>query len=144
MTTIDSFTGEYAFLSNFYSFPFKYNGLVYATSEHAYQQAKTVNPIERQRVRDAATAGGAKKVGRFVTLRPDWDTKWKYVEMMRILLAKFESSWMIGKLQETSGAILVEGNTWHDNVWGVCWCDKCGRNGKNMLGIMLMLIRDAL
>ena len=39
--TISSFTGEYAFLSNFYPAPVTYMGQTYANSEAAFQAQKT-------------------------------------------------------------------------------------------------------
>ena len=42
----------------------------------------------------------------------------------------------------TGGAVLVEGNTWHDNYWGCCTCSRCaGRRGRNNLGRLLMKLR---
>ena len=37
---ITEFSGDYAFLSNFYTVPVKYNGLVYNSSEAAFHAAK--------------------------------------------------------------------------------------------------------
>ena len=38
---IDSFVGEYYFLSNFYPCSIEHDGLRYPSSEHAYQAAKS-------------------------------------------------------------------------------------------------------
>ena len=41
--------------------------------------------------------------------------------------------------------LLIEGNTWHDNYWGDCSCNRCkSKSGENMLGILLMELRDKL
>ena len=40
MTVINDFRGEYGFLSNFYSSPFEYKGLVYPNSQAAFQAQK--------------------------------------------------------------------------------------------------------
>ena len=37
MDIIDSFKGEYSFLSNFYQYPVTYGGLTYPTAEAAFQ-----------------------------------------------------------------------------------------------------------
>jgi hypothetical protein len=47
-------------------------------------------------------------------------------------------------LLDTRWEQLVEGNYWHDNVWGSCTCAKCGNRGDNRLGVMLMQIRASL
>lgn len=40
---IDSFRGQYRFLSNFFPALCNYEGIVYPTVEHGYQAAKTLN-----------------------------------------------------------------------------------------------------
>lgn len=75
MTTkkIDSFTGEYRFLSNFYPAEIELDGEVYQTLEAAFQARKTLDPGERAKIRTAKTPGEAKRLGRRVTLVPDWE-----------------------------------------------------------------------
>ena len=70
---INRFDGPYAFLSNFFFSPIEYEGITYPTVEHAFQAAKTLNPIERQAIADLPTPGAAKRAGRQVTLRKDWE-----------------------------------------------------------------------
>ena len=41
--TIDSFRGEYDYLSNFYSCPVEYDGLTYQNTEASFQAAKCVD-----------------------------------------------------------------------------------------------------
>jgi len=48
------------------------------------------------------------------------------------------------KLIDTGDDHLVEGNTWHDNHFGVCVCIACGSVGKNVLGKALMRVRDEI
>jgi predicted NAD-dependent protein-ADP-ribosyltransferase YbiA (DUF1768 family) len=46
------------------------------------------------------------------------------------------------QLLDTHGVLLVEGNTWHDQVWGSCRCDDhCDTPGGNALGVILMAVR---
>jgi len=139
-TTIDNFTGQYDFLSNFYARPFEWEGETWRTSEHAFNAAKTLLPGERIWVRDAKTPGEAKRRGRVVTLRNDWDKHWRYVLMYDIVRTKFSDPVMQDMLASTHDSILVEGNTWHDGLWGVCRCATCPP-GRNCLGILLMQIR---
>jgi len=56
---------------------------------------------------------------------------------------KFEQNKDIKDLLiSTKGYELIEGNNWHDNIWGDCDCPKCENiTGKNLLGKVLMLVR---
>ena len=142
---IDKFEGDYAFLSNFYESPFMYKGITYPTVEHAFQAAKTLNPVEMYRIAKAPTPGQAKRLGRSVNLRADWETI-KYSVMTELVREKFYSSAELAeKLLATGDEELVEGTTWHDNIWGNCTCDKCKNiQGQNHLGKILMQIRQEI
>ena len=59
--------------------------------------------------------------------------------MERILRVKFSSPDLKEKLLSTGDRYLVEGNSWGDVYWGVC-----GGKGINMLGKLLMQIREEL
>jgi ribA/ribD-fused uncharacterized protein len=134
---IDSFKGEYEFLSNFYPATVSYEGEVYPPVEHAFQAAKTLNPQMRLKIR-LSNASGAKKLGRQLDLRADWETI--KVDVMRELLkAKFSDPELREKLKATGEEPLVEGNWWGDTFWGVC-----RGQGDNHLGVLLMEIRDSL
>jgi ribA/ribD-fused uncharacterized protein len=134
---IDSFKGEYEFLSNFYPATVSYEGEVYPSVEHAFQAAKTLNPQMRLKIR-LSNASGAKKLGRQLDLRADWETV--KVDVMRELLkAKFSDPELRAKLKATGEEPLVEGNWWGDTFWGVC-----RGQGDNHLGVLLMEIRDSL
>ena len=85
-------------------------------------------------------------LGRALRLRDDWETI-KYQAMYFILRQKFERSAFCRKvLLGTGDARLVEGNTWHDNIWGNCTCMRpsCIPEGRNMLGNTLMRVREEL
>src|SRR4051794_31274057 len=71
---IERFDGEYAFLSNFWPSPLVRDGITYPTVEHAFQAAKAVDRLERQRIAALPTPGAAKRAGRKVAIRPDWET----------------------------------------------------------------------
>jgi ribA/ribD-fused uncharacterized protein len=138
MKKIDSFVGEYRFLSNFAPSVIEVDGFEYPTVEHAFQSLKTENPTEREIVRSARTPGQAKKLGRRVTLRPDWDTA--RIGVMKMLLEKkFANKVLRAELLATGDAELVEGNYWNDTFWGVCR----GR-GENNLGKLLMQVRSSI
>lgn len=138
MKIVDSFTGENRFLSNFASCMVRMDLVYYRTVEHAYQASKTLDETERGMILNLSTAGKAKKVGRRVTLRSDWDEV--KVDIMRDLLQqKFSLSPFKEQLKSLSDTYIIEGNTWNDTFWGVCR----GR-GKNILGNLIMEIRDTL
>lgn len=145
---IDKFTGKNFFLSNFYlhNVMFKLaDGTigVFPSAEHAFQACKTRSVKDQKRIMDAQTPGRAKRIGRSVALRSDWE-RVKVNVMSAILSEKFRDETLAGLLLETGGQELIEGNVWHDNFWGICTCDKCGNDGENMLGRILMVIRDTL
>lgn len=138
---ITQFRDQYRFLSNFYMVAVEYEGIRYPSVEHAYQAAKTLDGHERRWVATLATPGVAKRVGRTLSLRADWETI--KIDVMRTLLAeKFcprINPVLVALLERTGGADLIEGNTWGDTFWGVC-----NGVGENWLGKLLMERREAL
>lgn len=140
---IDSFKGEFSFLSNFYNpCPVEYDGVIYPTSEHAYQSAKTWDKNERETVRMADTPGKAKRLGAKVTLRADWTTETRLRVMGTILRTKFGSGPLRAALAATGDATLIEGNFHHDLFWGECYCPQhISQGGLNHLGRLLEEIR---
>ena len=46
MQVIDSFGGEYSFLSNFHKCKVEFEGMTYPSVEHAFQAAKNPDPEE--------------------------------------------------------------------------------------------------
>ena len=148
--SINRFRGEYRFLSNFYEAEFEYEGIIYPTSEHAYQERKTNDPETREWIRSAETAmecairGRSKRTKN--VMRKDWfDIKGEV--MHPIVREKFrQNPELARKLIETRDATLIEGNYWHDNYFGVCTCKKCHSSGQalNMLGNILMNIRESM
>ena len=70
---IDRFDGEFDFLSNFYRSCVQCEGVNYPTVEHAYQAYKTKNHQTRLFIAQLSTPGEAKKWGRTIDIRPDWE-----------------------------------------------------------------------
>lgn len=140
LNSITSFKGQYSFLSNYFNAVVTFEGEQYPTAEHAFQAAKTLDLSERKRIASLATPGQSKRAGRELTLRKDWE-EIKVTAMTVILKSKFSDPILSRMLDETGDAILIEGNTWHDNIWGSCTCRDCGNKGKNQLGKILMTIR---
>ncbi len=142
MSDITSFDGENAFLSNFYPSPVLFEGDIYPTVEHAFQAAKTSGAGERRAIRLTASPAQAKRAGKRVSLRPDWEQV-KGDVMLGLLRQKFSAPELRAKLLATGQAQLIEGNTWGDRVWG-CVLIKGQWVGRNRLGRLLMQVRDEM
>lgn len=137
---ISEFKGEYFFLSNFYPSPVVVWGVRWQTAEHAYQAAKTLLVAERVRINSCDTPGKAKRMGKSVTLREDWEEN-KLSIMEQVVSAKFEqNSKLRTQLIATAGTYLEEGNTWKDTFWGIC--PPGSGKGQNHLGKILMNLRE--
>lgn len=141
METITSLTGKWAPLSNFW----QENRPKARTAEHIFQAAKTEDPTERTHILTREKPGQAKYAGKRCTLRKDWEFI-KDDIMEEIVRRKFQDPTLANILEETGDAQIVEGNRWHDNYWGQCFCGKMARcnkrDGKNTLGNILMKIRE--
>ena len=143
--SIEEFDGEYAFLSNFFETPVTICGRTWKTAEAAFQAAKTLVKSERDAIFNAPTPGKAKRLGRTCTIRPDWEDIKVHV-MADIVRAKFtQNPELRQKLLDTGHTMLIEGNYWHDNFWGICGSD-CIKNEPgvihNALGVILYSIRE--
>lgn len=138
MNKICKFDNEYAFLSNFYPCKVPYQGKTYKSSEAAYQAQKTSN-IELRQEFETLSARDAKRRGRMLELRKDWEEVKDNI-MYEICYSKFVNNPIIArKLIATKDAELVEGNTWFDTYWGVC-----NNVGLNKLGQTLMKVREEM
>ena len=149
------FGGENEWLSNFYgddegAGSIEYFGTTYATNEHFFQAMKNKDPEYRQAVADLPwyAAGKAKRLGRQVILRPDWDAI-KNKVMVHGLRLKFADKYLADKLAATYPYPLTECNVWHDVYWGVCVSSRCrprhaNHYGQNVLGRLLMQVREEM
>ena len=143
------FRGRYFFLSNMYPCKVKLNSVTFSSAEHAFQAAKCVNREDVEKILRCKTGKEAKRVGRKVKLREDWE-KIKDGVMYEVIKAKFtQNKHLAEKLIATYPTILVEGNTWRDTYWGVDLFDKgkeyqYGYRGRNRLGEILMEVREEL
>ncbi len=140
---IASFTGPYDFLSNFY--PSTVNiihgatVLPMPTVEHAFQASKMVRWVDAVEIQNAERPGKAKRLGRTLQIRPDWDSV-KLEVMFGLLCEKFSDPELGKKLLATGERLLIEGNTWNDRFWGAVW-ENNDFHGANWLGQLLMRIR---
>lgn len=136
--TINKFTGSYYFLSNFYMAPVTYEGVTYTNNEAAFQAQKCADPADRPAFANLDPSV-AKKKGRHVKLREDWETIKRQV-MFDVLTAKFTQNPVLRlRLQATGNAHLEEGNDWGDRIWGTV-----DGEGENWLGKLLMQVRTDL
>lgn len=134
-------------LCNFYVYPLFYKGKMWQSSEAAFQAEKTLDEDFKEQIRMASHPTAAKKMGKAVPLRANWEEVKEQV-MKDVCTAKFSDSKMARQLLATGNAYLIEGVTWHDCEWGICilsGCHKCeAKRGKNLLGKVLMEIRKEL
>ena len=140
---IHDFRGPAYFLSNFYRHPVRIGDDAYPTAEHAYQALKADDPRERAWVLESKTPLIAKQRGRKIRVVSYW-ADIRLLVMEQVLEAKFIDTQLADQLIATHPHTLVEGNTWHDQFWGDCYCGRCPGEGANMLGITLMELRDTL
>ncbi len=135
---IDQFRGKYLFLSNFYACKVEYDGLIFDSSEAAFQAQKCTTDFQKEMF-VGITSSQSKKLGKMVGLRDDWE-KVKIGIMKNVLIAKFTQHKILAKkLIDTGDEELIEGNWWNDTFWGVC-----NGKGENHLGKLLMEIRKKL
>ena len=135
---INCFIGKYYFLRNFYEATVTYKGITYNNNEAAFQ-AQKVNKEEEQKTFSSLNPSDAKKKGRSVTLRKDWESI-KDTCMYEICFAKFsQNEELKQKLLATNDEHLEEGNTWGDKIWGTV-----NGEGENRLGKILMRIREEM
>lgn len=145
---VDIYEREFYPLSNFSAFNVMWKRIRFDTSEHVYHYEKFMDTngaphlggvkhqdfiMNSMSAHDAFKYAEAHKADR----RPDWDSV--RVDVMReILIAKAsQHEYVRRKLMETENRLIVE-CSWRDDFWG--WGPK--RDGKNMLGILWMEIRD--
>ena len=137
---IKGFFGDYRWLSNFHICSVYYEGLLYPSSENAYQAAKVVENF-RHHLLSCTPANSKKewkKHPRIDKSKEQWDGR-KYYIMSEIVFDKFNRNPDLKqKLIETGDKYLEETNHWKDVWWGV----DIKLGGQNNLGKLLMKVRD--
>ena len=133
---IASFEHENCYLSNFYEAFVEYKGVLYKNNEAAFQAQKCPSRINEF---INLPPNKAKRLGRKVELRPDWEEVKDQI-MYEICKCKFTQHPDLREmLVRTGDQELIEGNYWNDTYWGVC-----KGVGQNKLGKILMRIREEL
>ena len=146
---INTFSGRWRFLSNFYPAKIEYRGIIYPSVENFYVAMKikedqvidhkfiSVQDCQEMisKIKDPSTV---KTLGKVLKVREDWDSvKLKIMEWA--VNEKFKDPELEKMLIDTGNEELVEGNWWNDTYWGVC-----NGVGENNLGKILMRVRDKI
>jgi ribA/ribD-fused uncharacterized protein len=141
----ETLTGDFSFLSNFYmAAPFEFEGATWPSAEHAFQASKCADPSQRKLFVLCKRPGEAKRLGRRVRLRADWESV-KLDVMEEILRAKFRDASLRRRLAAIGTCChITHTNIWHDLFWGVCACPIHNDRGRNHLGQILMKLRSEL
>jgi len=143
-TIIDKFNGEYRFLSNFFESPQIVNGIKYRCNENYFQAMKIID-VDVHKIIATFSPNKAKKFGRSLQLRPDWDIVKNNFMLIGVIHKFQQNEYLAKKLKDTGESLLIEGNQWHDNYWGNCSCNRCKNIvGENKLGKILMVVRHVL
>ena len=151
---INTFTGRWRFLSNFYPAKIEHRGIIYPSVENFYVAMKikedqvinnkfiTVSDCQ-ELISKIKNPSEVKKLGKILKIRKDWDEiKFKIMEWG--VNEKFKNQELSKMLMDTGDEELIEGNFWHDNVRGIGTCDKCDSKGENNLGKILMSVREQI
>jgi len=135
----------YGVFSNLYRCKIVFEGEEFATSEHAYQAGKARKEAVREWILSAPSPGLVAMAAHGLytwDIAPDW-SKVKFDRMRGVLYAKFTQHPELKEiLLATGDARLVESAT-VDNPVNRLWGEVNGK-GKNMLGVLLMELRDKL
>ena len=148
-TTVISFyranERPYGILSNLYRREIEFEGRIFPTSEHAYQAGKAIKPAVREWIQAAPSPSLAAMAAHGLytwDVVPDWATI-KFDRMRAVLRAKFTQHPDLAEVLISTGAKrLVEAGT-VNNAVNRLWGEVNGK-GENMLGVMLMEVRDQL
>ncbi len=127
----------YGEFSNFANFPISIEGKIWPTSEHYYQAKKFLDSETEEKVRLTLPPEDAARLGRTLECRKDWN----YVKigyMWIALKAKYTQHSRLKKLLLSTNIQTIHEHTKNDAFWGDGGNDK----GKNVLGRMLMKLRD--
>jgi ribA/ribD-fused uncharacterized protein len=135
----------YGMFSNLYRREIEFEGVIYATAEHAYQAGKPRKAAVREWIL-AAPSPSLLAMAAHGLYQWDIVSDWsciKFDRMRAVLRAKFtQHEDLASTLISTATTRLVESPT-VDNAINRLWGEVNGI-GKNMLGVLLMEIREEL
>ncbi len=136
-----SVSDEFGEFSNFAAYPITLDGERWPTSEHYFQAQKFENEAYRAKIRKANSPMLAARLGRDrkQKLRREWESV-KVGVMRTAVTAKFTQHRELRALLLSTGEAKLVEHTENDDYWGDGW----DGSGKNMLGRILMQVREAL
>lgn len=137
--------GPYGAFSNLYRVPIVFEGETFPTAEHAYQAGKA----RKKAVRDWLLAAPSPALVAMAAhglyywdVCPGWSTT-KFARMKLVLQAKFAQHHDLAKLLMSTGTVRLVESATVDNAVNRLW-GEVGGTGRNMLGVLLMEVRDEL
>jgi ribA/ribD-fused uncharacterized protein len=132
---------EHGCFSNFAPYPIELKGEVWPTSEHYFQAQKFAGTEHEEAIRTTRSAMIAARMGRDrkKPIRPDWEAV-KDDIMREAVRAKFRQHAELREMLLATGDARIVEHTENDPYWG----DAGDGSGKNMLGRILMEVRDEL
>ena len=134
----------YGGFSNLYRREVTFEGEVFATSEHAYQAGKARKPEVRRWLMDAPSPALLAMAAHglyYWDVAPGWSTG-KFDRMRAVLAAKFSQHEDLRALLLSTGETRLVESATVDNEVNRLWGEVDGV-GRNMLGVMLMELREA-
>ena len=142
---IKGFTGDYRWLSNFWSATIMFKGIMFPSTEHAYvyskllPEAQSNEAVLKQLL--YKSAGQVKRFGKSIPIRKNFDDI-RVSVMTEITAAKYSAAnpELVENLLATGNAYIEETNSWGDTFWGV----NLEGVGLNNLGKIIMARRDIL
>ena len=136
-----SVADRYGELANFAPYPITLKKKRWPTSEHYFQAQKFRDKKDQEAIRKANSPELAARMGRDRkrSLRRDWESA-KANVMREAALAKFTQHDDLRELLLATGDAKIIEHTENDDYWG----DGGDGHGKNMLGRILMAVRQEL
>lgn len=132
---------EYGCFSNFAPYPIEVDGQLWPTSEHYFQAQKFEDADYREKIRTTKSAMIAARLGRSrkVPIKANWNAI-KDDVMLKAVQAKFAQHAELRSILLSTGDAEIIEHTTNDRYWG----DGGDGTGKNMLGQILMQVRDEI
>jgi ribA/ribD-fused uncharacterized protein len=132
---------EYGCFSNFWAAPIEVDGKRWPTSEHYFQAQKFAGTPRAEEIRRTPSPMIAARMGRSrrFPMRRDWE-RVKDGVMRAAVLAKFTQHEDLRTILLGTGDAVLAEHTENDSYWG----DGGDGSGRNVLGRILMSVRDEL
>ncbi len=132
---------DFGCFSNFAPYPVRMGAKRWPTAEHYFQAQKFEEAEHQETIRKTKSPMIAARMGRDrkKPLRRDWESV-KVAIMREVVRAKFSQHEDIRQILLSTGDARIVEHTENDSYWG----DGGDGSGKNVLGRILMEVRDEL